>query len=212
MRSNVYNSISMVDIITSFLFEHAPFAHYYFFGLLMLAGINVPISEDLLMILGGVISATMVPQNTMKIFIALFLGAYISDWVAYGIGRVIGPKVFRSKWFGKLAKKDRPARIGAFYKKYGAIVLLIGRFIPFGVRNALFITAGMGKMPFLRFLIFDGIACILSNSTLFFLAYQFGKNYQIILEKLKAFNLILFAIFLIAVIGTIWYKKAKKAT
>ena len=41
-----------------------------------------------------------------------------------------------------------------FYKKYGALTLVIGRFIPFGVRNAIFLTSGISKMPFAKFFIF----------------------------------------------------------
>ncbi len=37
----------------AFIFSHAYLAHWVIFGLFMLAGLNFPISEDLLIIAGG---------------------------------------------------------------------------------------------------------------------------------------------------------------
>jgi membrane protein DedA with SNARE-associated domain len=72
-------------------------------------------------------------------------------------------------------------------------------------------TAGIGKMSFVKFILSDGIACLLSNSVLFWLAYLFGKNYQVLLEHLKIVNLVIFVLFTVAVIVLIWYKQSKRA-
>lgn len=201
-----------METIISLIFEHAPYAHWIVFGALMLAGINVPISEDLMIIFSAVLAATVVPENTYKLFLAVFLGCYISDWACYWIGRKFGPKLWNIRWFAKTFDPKKIDQIQAYYEKYGFLTLLIGRFIPFGVRNGLFLTAGLGKMPFGKFLLSDGIACILSNTALFTLAYTVGKNYEMLIETLKTFNIFLFSAFLIAIIGFFWYKRRKAAT
>ncbi len=99
----------------------------------------------------------------------------------------------------------------AYYEKYGFLTLLVGRFIPFGVRNGLFLTAGLGKMHFGKFILSDGIACVLSNTALFCLAYTVGKNYEVLIATLKTFNIFLFAAFVVSIIALIWYKRRKKA-
>ncbi|EKE08018.1 MAG: hypothetical protein ACD_17C00394G0001, partial [uncultured bacterium] len=99
----------------------------------------------------------------------------------------------------------------SYYEKYGFWTLLVGRFIPFGVRNCLFLTAGLGKMHFGKFLLSDGIACILSNTVLFSLAYVVGKNYTSLISSLKTFNIFLFSAFVVAIIGYLWYKRKKNA-
>ena len=58
-----------------------------------------------------------------------------------------------------MVSKEKVNQISDFYKKYGMITLMGGRFIPFGVRNALFLTAGLGKMNFFKFALSDLIAC-----------------------------------------------------
>lgn len=200
-----------MDLIIQFIFEHAQYAHWIVFGALMLAGLNVPISEDLMIIFSAVLAATVIPENTSKLFLGVFLGCYISDWVCYWIGRHFGPKLWNIKWFAKTFDQKKIDVVHQYYAKYGFLTLLIGRFIPFGVRNGLFLTAGLGKMPFGRFLLSDGIACLLSNTLLFSLAYTVGKNYEILLSSLKMLNIFIFTAFVVAIIGFIWYKRKKKA-
>ncbi|MBU6384069.1 MAG: DedA family protein [Verrucomicrobia bacterium] len=177
----------------------------------MLAGLNVPISEDLMIIISAVLAATVVPENTYKLFAGVFLGCYLSDWVCYWIGRHFGPKLWNVRWFARTFNRNRIDQIQNYYAKYGFFTLLFGRFIPFGVRNGLFLTAGLGKMHFGKFLFSDGIACVLSNTILFTLAYHVGKNYEALLSTLKTFNIFLFGAFAVAIIGFIWYKRRKKA-
>ena len=52
-----------------------------------------------------------------------------------------------------MVSPERVAKVASFYQKYGVWTLVVGRFIPFGVRNALFLTAGIGKMSPVRFAI-----------------------------------------------------------
>lgn len=201
-----------MDSIISFLFAHAQYAHWIIFGALMLAGINVPISEDLMIILSAVLAATVVPENTVWLFACVFLGCYLSDWVCYWIGRKLGPKLWKIGWFAKTFDAKKLDTIHNYYQKYGFWTLLIGRFIPFGVRNLLFLSAGMGKMHFGKFILSDGIACILSNTALFTLAFYVGKNYEALLHSLKFFNALLFGAFLLSIIGLIWYKRKASVT
>ncbi len=200
-----------MDSLIAWIQNNAHNAHWLFFGALMLAGLNFPISEDLMIISGALLAATVIPENTYIIFLFLFLGCYLSDWLSYWIGRTLGRKLWDIPWFRKTIKIKRLEQTQKFYEKYGFWTLLGGRFIPFGVRNCLFLTAGMGKMSFPRFILSDGIACIFSNSLLFSIAYLLGKNYSALLLWLKRINIFLFLAFVVTLIGVIWYKRVKKS-
>lgn len=193
----------------AFILENAYLAHWVIFGLFMLAGLNIPISEDLLIIAGGVLASTIVPENTWKLFTAIFLGAFLSDAIVFFMGRYLGPSLMNRPWFARVFKPHRVKKMQDYYAKWGMLTLFFGRFIPFGVRNCLFATAGMGKVCIAKFLIVDGIACLLSNSVLFTLSYFCGKSCSI---WLKVANIVIFSAFLIAVFGFVWYKKSKTET
>jgi len=196
-----------MDAIIQFIFDQAPHAHWIVFSALILAGFSLPISEDLMIIISAVLAATVVPEHTIHLFLGVFLGCYFSDWICYWIGRKLGPRLWNFQWFAKTVDKKILDKIHGYYSKYGFWTLIVGRFIPFGVRNCLFLSAGAGQMPFRRFILSDGIACLISNTVLFTVAYSAGKNYEVLLGFIKTFNILIFAVFIVSIIALIWYKR-----
>src|SRR5262249_54530028 len=100
----------------------------------------------------------------------------------------------------------------SFYEKHGLLTLMIGRFIPFGVRNGIFMTTGLSKMPFMVFALRDALACFLWCSVTFSLFYTLSQHKDILLASFKTFNLLIFLAFSVTVIGVIWYKRRTKKT
>ena len=96
-------------------------------------------------------------------------------------------------------------KISDFYSKYGIVTLILGRFIPFGVRNGLFLTAGLGKMNFAKFAFSDLIACTISCTLFFHLYFNFGEA---VIEYVKKGNIILFSA--VALSFLFWFYKKKK--
>lgn len=202
--------IDLMDTILEFINSHYQHAHWWFFSLLMLAGLNLPISEDLILVASGVMAAAVEQVNPVTLFIFVFLGCYLSDWVAYWIGRTLEPKLRTKKWFNKLFKHKRLDHVQSFYRKYGLYTLFVGRFIPFGVRNCLFMAAGIGRMHFGKFILSDGIACFASNMTLFCLSYSLEQHHATLLQYLKTFNMAIFSLFVLGLGTFIWLKLMKK--
>ena len=144
------------------------------FGALIASGFNVPISEDLLNVACGLL-AVRHPDMALELYLGIFLGAYISDCICYWLGRTVGNRLL----FGGGRMQARKARIlkkvRRHFDQHAALALIVGRFIPFGVRNAMYLTAGVGKYSFWRFAVLDFIGCLLSTSVLFQLTYRFGE-------------------------------------
>jgi membrane protein DedA with SNARE-associated domain len=200
-----------MEFLTELIAQHAHRAHWIIFCAIILAGFNVPISADVLILLSAVIAATILPENTWALYFSALFGCYFSAWGAYWLGRLVGPKLSHLPFFKKLLSQDRLERVKKFYDHYGLWTLLIGRFIPFGVRNCIFMSTGMSKMSFLKFIVRDALACSIWTSSCFYLFYKTSQNYQLLWHYLKTFNLVIFAAFGVTVIGFIWYKIRKKA-
>ncbi len=199
-----------MESLFNFVCTNADHAHFFLFGLLMLAGLNIPISEDLILLIGGVLAATCVPENTLTLFVWIYLGCIFSAWEAYLIGRKLGPYIYEVKIFRMhLLTRTHTEKLFHYYEKYGIWTFVIGRFVPGGVRNALFMTAGLGKMPFLIFVRRDCLACLLSSSTLFSLGYIFGQNKESLFayfaDYQKGAGFLLLSIFGL-IIGRILYR------
>ncbi len=168
-----------------FLLEQATHAHWYIFALLLLAGLNIPVSEDIMAIGAGVLAATVVPENTSLLYAGLFFGAYLGDVENYWLARLAGRRLLRIAFFQRLLPANRLEQARIFLERYGVAAIFLGRFIPFGVRNALFTTAGLSRMAFWKFALFDFFACLTSTAVLFSLGRAFGASYPQLLELMS---------------------------
>ena len=179
-----------LDQLLSIIQSHVEYAPYLIFATLLLAGFNLPVSEDTMLFIAALL-ASQSPHLVYHLFAAVFLGAYLSDLICYGIGRLLGPRIWKIKFLASIASAKRVDQFTSYFEKYGPITLFVGRFIPFGVRNALFITAALGKMDSRRFAFYDFLACTVSCTTLFSLYYRFGRD---VVGYIQKGNMLLFVI------------------
>ena len=80
-----------METFIQFIQDNGAHAHYIIFSLLLLAGFNIPVSEDGMLFISALI-ATKFPQNFYPLFFGVFLGAYFSDLICYGVGRKLGQR------------------------------------------------------------------------------------------------------------------------
>ncbi|MBS0621241.1 MAG: DedA family protein [Verrucomicrobia bacterium] len=200
-----------MEFISQMITSHAGHAHWVIFFAIVLAGFNIPFSTDVIIILAAFLAATVVPENMWLLFAAVAVGCYFSAMCSYWLGRLVGRKLCHIKWLSKLFNPARLSKMKKFYEKYGIWTLVIGRFIPFGVRNCIFMSSGMSRLHFGKFILMDALACALWCSAAFYLFYSIGQNYSVLWHYVKTFNLLIFGAFSVTVIGTIWYKSRKKA-
>jgi membrane protein DedA with SNARE-associated domain len=198
-----------MEKIIELISNNAQHAHWFIFVGLLLAGCNIPISIDVVMILAAVLAASFVPENTLILYLSLLLGCTFSAWIAYFIGRVLGDRLSKNRFFSKLLNPQKLEKINEFYSKYGIWTFILGRFIPFGVRNCIFMTSGMSKIPFKKFVMRDAVGCTVWTTTCFSTFYFLGQNFETIFAKVKAFNMVLFIAFSVTLISLIWYKLRK---
>ncbi|TFH41302.1 MAG: DedA family protein [Chrysiogenales bacterium] len=184
-------------IIKDLLMGMVPYTPYISFGLLLLAGLNIPVSEDVVFIISASIAATLAPENRFSIFVGCFLGAFVSDLMAYtlgkyGINRILSNKMLiRIKLINpeKMEKRIQIAR--DYFDRYGGKTIFIGRFIPFGVRNAIFMTCGIIGMKPLKFMAIDFLALLFTSTILFSLGYTFGNNYEALFPYIHKYKFII---------------------
>ena len=196
----------MLDQVITFINQNADSAPFIIFGMLLLAGFNLPVSEDIMIFISAMLAAEN-PEKLPHLFAGVFLGAYCSDLICFGLGRFLGERLWNIKWFAKMVSREKVERLSNFYKKYGVLTLIFGRFIPFGVRNALFLTAGIGKMNFLKFALSDLLAATISCSFFFYLYYTYGES---VIEIIKKGNIVIFVIALLIASAIFFKKRSQK--
>jgi membrane protein DedA with SNARE-associated domain len=171
------------------------YAEYYpliAFVALMLAGLSVPISEDLIIITGALLCQGK-PSMLVPIFVATYTGVVISDYFPYLLGIYIRKGTIKSNFIGRLFSPKRIVRIHRYLDRYGIFAFIVGRFIPFGVRNTMFLSSGLFGLRLRRFALYDTTAATISVSALFFLAYRFGEAVE---KPFQAVGIVLFILLL----------------
>src|SRR3989344_7830988 len=101
------------------------------------------------------------------------IAAIIGNQVGYHFGRRFGPRIF-NKEESLLFHKDHIIRAENFYEKYGGAALIISRFTPI-IRTFVPILAGVGKMNYRKFFLYNIIGGILWVFSVSFAGYFLGK-------------------------------------
>lgn len=139
-------------------------------------------------------------------WLVMFIAAVLGDAVNYQVGKFLGPKVFNSET-SRLLNKKHLVKTQLFYEKYGPKAIIIARFVPI-VRTFAPFVAGIGKMSYARFGLFNIIGALIWTGLLLPLGYVFADT-EIVKKR---FELVIFAIIgisLLPMIIEIWRERGK---
>ena len=117
----------------------------------------------------------------------LIAAAVIGDSVNYWIGHTTGMKVFEKNY--SLVKKEQLKKTEEYFARYGGLTIVIARFVPF-IRTFAPFLAGVGKMSYRWFLVYNVLGAILWISGFVLAGYFFG-SLPVVKEN---FSLIIYAI------------------
>jgi membrane-associated protein len=162
--------IELLSTILSGWYGYAALFALVFAETGLLVGIIVP-GDSLLFTVGVVAGAGHL--NIVVVNALLMSAAILGDSTGYLLGRKTGPRIF-SRPDSRLFKQEYVTRTNAFYQKYGGKTILFARFLPV-VRSFAAFMAGVGRMPYLRFLPFSVCGGIGSVLFLTMLGYELGS-------------------------------------
>jgi len=91
--------------------------------------------------------------NIVQVNLLLMAAALLGDSTGYLLGRKTGPAIFSRK-DSRLFKQAYVTRTHSYYERYGGKTIVIARFVPI-VRTFAAFMAGVGQMPYLKFLPFS---------------------------------------------------------
>jgi membrane-associated protein len=137
----------------------------------LLIGFFLP-GDSLLFTSGFLVYSGVLNINIHLFVFLLFLAAVIGDNVGYTFGRRVGVKLFQrpnSKFF----KQENMEAAQKFYEKHGGKTIIIARFVPF-VRTFAPVVAGIGKMEYKKFLLYNMIGGFLWAVGITYAGYYLG--------------------------------------
>jgi membrane-associated protein len=136
----------------------------------LLIGFVLP--GDTLLLISGVVSAPGVMLFHWHVYwVALFIAiaAFLGGELGYYIGRKAGPPIFERRESG-LFSKENVDRTNEFFTRFGPAAVIVARFVPV-VRTFAPIAAGVGKMPYRRYSLYNAIGAALWAGGIVYLGY-----------------------------------------
>ncbi|MBM6404448.1 VTT domain-containing protein [Phycicoccus sp. CSK15P-2] len=158
-------------------------------------GLFFPIlpGDSLLFAIGIFIASGQLQVNVFVAMAALFVAAFAGNVVGYEIGRAVGAPLRHRD--GRIIKREYFDKTEAFFEKYGARALVLGRFVPI-VRTYITIVAGIGRMDRRHFYVWSGVGALFWVGVVTLAGYFLG-NVPLVRDNLEA------AILLIVVLSVV---------
>ena len=169
----------MMESLTFFDIEHAhqwmeAGGYLLLFALLFACGLGLPMPEDIPLLLAGF----AVAQGKMSLPIAgalAWCGIMGGDICLYHLGKKYGLNITRLPLIGRHVTRPRIERAEHLFEQYGVWVVAVGRLFA-GIRGAMVVAAGTIRFNFIKFVIADGLAALVSGGLFIALGYWGGKK------------------------------------
>lgn len=127
--------------------------------------------DSLLFIAGAVVALN--GMDPWSLGLCLFIAAGLGDSTNYWIGRRYGTRLFTNPE-SRIFRRDYLLQTELFYARHGAKTVTLARFFPI-LRTFAPFVAGLGRMPYPRFLAFSLLGSLLWIGGLLTLGYLFGN-------------------------------------
>jgi membrane-associated protein len=181
----------------------------------LLIGFFLP-GDSLLFIAGTMCAVNFVdpsappPLHFTSTVVALSLAAILGNTLNYWLGRWVGVWVW-NRPDGRILKRRYLVEAHEFYEKYGAASLIMSRYVPI-VRTFVPFVAGMSRMSFLRYTLWNIVGGVLWITSLVAVGIWLGKM-QFVQKNLE---LIVLAVIFISILpmviaGVLRYLKNRRA-
>jgi membrane protein DedA with SNARE-associated domain len=139
------------------------------------------------------------------------LGVLSGDVVLYWIGRHWGERVLSWRAVRFVMSREREESLKAAYRRHGVKIVFTARHV-MGLRAAAFLTAGIARVPFGKFLAVDAAAAMVGVPVSFGLAFFFTDQLEAIIagvHRVERWVVILALVVAAAWIGIRAYRRSQ---
>jgi membrane-associated protein len=127
--------------------------------------------DSLLFTLGLLISNDTLHHSLALVIPLLIVAAFAGSIAGYEIGRAMGPRITGPN--SRLIKQKHVEQTHAFFERYGARALILGRFVPI-VRTFITLIAGVSRMDRRQFYLYSAVGAALWVTTMTLAGYFLG--------------------------------------
>lgn len=181
--------------------EH--FTYLGVFVVLLLASLGVPIPEEMPIIAAAVLAHEGLARWWLALPVCL-VGVLSGDVILYWAGHHWGERILAWRPVRLVLTPDREERLKSAYRRHAIKTIVTARHVV-GLRAAAFLTAGIARVPFGRFLLTDAVAAVIGVPITFGLAYFFTDQLEAVLVDVRRLERWLALLAIVAVAAGLAY-------
>lgn len=188
------------------------------FAALVIAGLGIPLPEDLVMISGAILAQRGITDLWLTVAVLAF-GVFVGDTVLYFFARHVGTAVYQWKLVNRVMPPARRQWVEQKIEKHGALVVFCARHVA-GFRGPTFALAAIHGISYPRFILWDMLALLISLPLWMGLGWFFGDsidqlmNHTATAERLitiAVLGAVLLGLAIHAIVGAIRRRRAPPA-
>jgi membrane-associated protein len=157
-------------------------------------------------------AAVLASEGKLQIWLVLVIGiasAIVGDSIGYELGRHLGREVLTAR--GPL-QKERVRTVDAgerFFHKHGNKTVFFARWIT-GVRSAAAWLAGIDRMPYPTFLLYNAAGAITWGLAYGLVGYYGGKTAADLITKVGTYAAIVLAVAVVVALVVWWVRRRRR--
>lgn len=197
----------MEHLLARFL---AKFTYLAIVAVLSAAGLGVPISEDLTLLLGGALAARGVTMYWPTLAAGYF-GVLLGDCLIHHWGFRMGPAAYDDKRVQKVLSRERQQKLREHFARHGFLTIVVGRHTPV-LRAPIFFLSGASRVPLWKFALADAVSAAITVPIVVTLGYYFGEHLDDIRKIMHKVQWIIVAVVALGIVAWLFWRKRKAAT
>jgi membrane protein DedA with SNARE-associated domain len=142
--------------------------------LFLASALGSPLTEDLLLLLGGYLIGAEVFTWSVALPVAV-AGVTATDLLLYWFGRTLRQHSMRRGFIRRIIRPGRLRGATRWFTRFGDRVVFMARLVP-GTRVVVFVSAGVRGIPVTRFLAYDLAASLLWAPLLLWIGAVLGER------------------------------------
>ena len=197
----------ILDLVRSAL------VHYGYWAVaagLLLENAGVPLPGETVLLLASLLASTERDLQLGWIILVGTVTATAGSSLGYAIGYYGGrPLLQRYRAVFHMGDVEM-AQGEKLFGRYGALTIFFARFV-FGLRVVAGPLAGVLRMPWKRFAVFNLLGAVLWVTVISFVGYSFGSRWHRLMHIMKRFDLALGAAFVL-IVAILWWRSRQRDT
>jgi membrane protein DedA with SNARE-associated domain len=174
---------------------------------LLLENAGIPVPGETILLLASFLAYSEHDLRLPWIIVVATIAATVGDNLGFALGYYGGrPLLLRYQTIFRI-KNATISRGEELFAKYGSVTVFFARFV-FGMRIIAGPMAGVLRMSWRKFLVFNFLGAVVWVSVISSAGYLFGRHWDRLEEGLNQFNVVALVIVLV-IAGAWWWRNRK---